>query len=214
MTNQKTRTNDTTLLQLGCPSLWQKQSHCFVIKVNFKAKLRKHGTVEPHADSAHRVVLGYSNNWKKVQLVRSCSSPLPVGATRQRQTLLHFKNDSPPPLSGLTFSSYPNPISRIMLPQTDASSLRAASAWGKRSHASRCLYVLFTRRKYATFPPYMFNTAREESCLMAVERNVGTCWPVAMTSSVPACRGRCADFSRFCELGDTASQDLSCPIQM
>lgn len=37
------------------------------IKVNFKAKLRKHETVEPRADSAHRVVLGYSNNWKKVQ---------------------------------------------------------------------------------------------------------------------------------------------------
>lgn len=39
------------------------------IKVNFKAKLRKHGAVESRADSAHRVVLGYSNNWKKVHFL-------------------------------------------------------------------------------------------------------------------------------------------------
>lgn len=106
------------------------------IKVNFKAKLRKHGTVE------HRLrppsCPGIQQQLEEsAVLVRSCWSQLAVGASHHRQTLLHFKNDSPLSLSGLTSPSFQTTLAGLCFPKVTLlhSELRLPEVRGVTHHA-------------------------------------------------------------------------------
>lgn len=121
-------------------------------KVNFKAKLRKHGTVE------HRLrppsCPGIQQQLEEgAVLVRSCSSPLVVGASHHRQTLLHFKNDSPLSLSGLIFSSFQTTLAGLCFPKVTLfhPKLRLPEVRGVTHHAPQSSLQENTPLSFPTF---------------------------------------------------------------